>query len=402
MEDYLKVVVAGEVDAGKSTLIGRFLFEMGSIPQEIAEEINANSGSFDFAYLLDSFEEERKGKLTIDTTQAFCKGKRGKGFVFIDVPGHRELLKNAFCGSAYADTAVLVVDIQKAIEQGTKNHIQILKFLGITKTVVVLNKMDSIGFNKDIFRNIESEVSRFFKATGFTYRGIVPVSAAEGDNLAKKSKRMSWYKGPTLIAALNKLKKMDKKENNKGFYFAVQDNYFIDGDNFLLGPVLSGAIRKNELVKIVPLGVVSRIKKIRLLERNKPFAREKESCGLALRLSGQVKRGQILYAKIAPEVTDIITARIFCARQLNISDNFILKCMTQESRAKIKQVNKIVDDSGALTPDLKNNILDAAAVAEVTIITENPLAVKKYSQLASLGRFVLEDKKEICAAGVIV
>lgn len=406
MDDYLRAVIVGEVDAGKSTLIGRFLFEMGSVSKEIVDEINygyagLNQG-FEFAYLLDSFEEERKNKLTIDTTQVFCKDKKGKGFVLIDVPGHRQLLKNALCGSAYADVAILVVDIQKSIEEGTKNHIHILKFLGIERIVIVLNKMDLTGFDDNIFKNVKSEVTEFCKAAGVAYEYIIPVSASEGTNLVKRSKRMPWYRGPTLITALNNLKKIVRKERARDFYFAVQDNYRIEGEKFLVGPILSGSIHKDETVKITPIGKESRIKKIRIFNRIKPCAREKESAGVVLDEPNGVSRGQILYTKIPPQVTKEITAKIFCVSRLNRAATFTLKCLTQETQAKINRINKIIDASAGSERNFQQDILDEAVVAEVVINTEKPLAIKKYRDLNSLGRFVLDNDREICAVGIIV
>lgn len=398
--------MVGEVDAGKSTLIGRFLFEMGLVSKEAVDEIRhscegLNQG-FEFAYLLDSFEEERKNKLTIDTTQVFCKGKKGKGFVFIDVPGHRQLLKNALCGSAYADVAILVVDIKKSIEEGTRNHINMLKFLNIEKIIVVLNKMDEAGFNEDIFRKVKSEIADFFQTSGLIGEHIIPIAASQGDNLNKRSKMMSWYKGPVLITALNKLKNTLKKEKSHGFYFAVQDNYLIHGESFLVGPILSGSIHRGEAIKISPSGREGRIKKIQIFNSIESKALEKESPGLVLEEMTEVNRGQILYTKVPLQVTTEITAKIFCVRQLNSQDTFTLKCLTQEIPAKIVRIAEVIEGSTALEAGLIKDVLEEAAVAEVVIATEKPVAIKKYNQLSSLGRFILEDKKEICAAGIIV
>ncbi|TAM37844.1 GTP-binding protein, partial [bacterium] len=148
MQNCLKVVVVGDVDAGKSTLIGRFLYESGSLPEGaiagIEESCKKQGNDFEFAYLLDSLEEERENQLTIDTTQVFCRDKKGREWVFIDVPGHRELIKNMLVGSSYADVAVLVVDAQRSLKEQTKRHVQILKFLEIKRLILVINKMDIV------------------------------------------------------------------------------------------------------------------------------------------------------------------------------------------------------------------------------------------------------------------
>ena len=225
----LNIVVTGEVDSGKSTLIGRFLYESGVLSQGVTEEIadvcQKLKDSFEFAYLLDSLEEERKNRLTLDTTQVFCKIKKGKEFVFIDVPGHQELLKNMLCGSSYADIAILVIDVQKSIEQQTKRHALILKFLKIQQIVIVLNKMDLIDFNKIIFRKVKQEICKFFKKIDLQPKYCIPTSAKQGDNLLKRSKNMVWYRGPSLNKALNAC---CKKEIDGAFCFPIQDIYNIN------------------------------------------------------------------------------------------------------------------------------------------------------------------------------
>jgi len=405
MEDYLKVVVAGEVDAGKSTLIGRFMFEMGSTSKEAIDQLRygyaASGSSFEFAHLLDSLEEERRGNLTIDTTQVFCKNKKGKGFVFIDVPGHRELLRNALCGSSYADAAILVIDIKKPISEGTKRHIDILKFLGIERIIAVLNKIDLADFSQTAFKKAETEIADFFNALDLPYENIIPVSAAEGDNLVKRSKRLSWYRGQILIEALNKLNKKSQKEKIQDFYCPIQDIYRIDDESFFVGPILSGSINKNQLVRIAPRGLVAKIKAIRVFNRLRSYAQEPESVGLAFDRANDFGRGQIIYDKIPPDVVTRLNAKLFCVRKLMTTDTFIFRCLTQETKGSIRKINKVINTSRPLAR-LKIDLLEEGMVADAVIVLEKPVAVKKYRELNSLGRFVLENNREICAVGIIV
>jgi bifunctional enzyme CysN/CysC/sulfate adenylyltransferase subunit 1 len=404
MEDYLKVVVAGEVDAGKSTLIGRLLFEMGSLSKEITEQIKhsytVSGSSFEFAYVLDSLEEERKGNLTIDTTQVFCKNRKGKGFVFIDVPGHRELLRNALCGSSYADAAILVIDIKKPISDGTKRHIDILKFLGIGKVISVLNKIDSADFSETAFNKAKMEIADFFNALDLSYENIIPVSATEGDNLVKRSKRVSWYQGQILIQALNKLNKESPKEKVQDFYFPIQDIYRIDGESFFIGPILSGSVKKGQVVKIAPSAKTAKIKAIRVFNHTISYARQAQSVGLELDEKSDINRGQVIYSSLPPEIVTQVNAKIYCVRRLNTADTFIFKCLTQETKARIQEISKVINTSG-MQPDVKADVLETGAVAEAVIVIQNPVAVKKYIELNSLGRFVLENNREICAVGII-
>jgi sulfate adenylyltransferase subunit 1 (EFTu-like GTPase family) len=186
MRNTLKVVVVGEVDAGKSTLIGRLLYDTASLHKaamlEIFQASKLQGNILEFAYLLDGLEEERRGQLTIDTTQAFCRNAKS-GFWFIDVPGHAELLKNMLCGSSYAQAAILVTDATKSLEDGTIRHLNVLKFLGIEQIVIVLNKLDILDFSKDAFERAKGEIFEFIKSIGMKTKYFIPVSARQGDPL---------------------------------------------------------------------------------------------------------------------------------------------------------------------------------------------------------------------------
>jgi small GTP-binding protein len=403
MQDYLNIAVTGDVDSGKSTLIGRFLYDTGSIADAAIEEIKDVSqritGDFEFAYLLDSFEEERKSKLTIETTQAFCKTKKGKRFIFIDVPGHQELLKNMLCGSSYADMAILVIDVQSTIEEQTKRHLSILKFLDIENIIVVLNKMDLVNFNEDVFRHTEERIAEFFKNIGIRYKYFIPVSARQGDNLIKKSKEMIWYKGLSLIEALNG---SFKGLNSDVFRFPIQDIYNIDKEKVAVGKIISGKIRKGERIKILPLNRVNKVKRLKLFNQNKFIAKAPMSIGIVLDDMDGLKRGQIICKTKLPSVSREISAKIFCVNKLNPEEELRFRCVTQESSAQIINVNSIWDIA---TLEKKNSqdILDKTNIAEVVILTDIPVTTEKYKGFNSLGRFVLQNNdSEICAVGIII
>jgi len=402
MQDYLKIVVTGEVDSGKSTLIGRFLYEMGSLSEGVIEEIENVSqrlgGDLEFAYLLDSLEEERRNQLTIDTTQAFCKTKKGKQFIFIDVPGHKELLKNMLCGSSYADIAILVVDVQKSIEGQTKRHAFILKFLGIEQIIVVLNKMDSVDFNENIFEKVKGNIIEFLKKIGLQPKHFIPISAKQGEGLLRKSKKMSWYKGLPLAEALNVYM---KKERNGDLRFPIQDIYTIDNERIAVGKIVSGKIKRGEKVIILPLNKEYNVKKIKIFNENKSIAKAPESIGLILEEMGDLRRGQIICKIRPPQIKTEILTKIFCVRPFNIKESLKFRCTTQASYAQIKQI-KGIWDSASLEPKPKEGILEETDIAEAIIAMEPPLVVEGFERLNSLGRFILKDSKDICAVGIIL
>ncbi len=466
MKEKLRIVVTGEVDSGKSTLIGRFLFESKTVSDKDIQDINYISrrlgSGFEFAYLLDSLEEERKGQLTIETTQAFCRIKKGKQFVFIDVPGHQELLKNMLSGSSYGDIALLVIDVQKSIEEQTKRHTFILKFLGIRNIILVLNKMDLVNFNERIFNKITKETAKFLKAIEIKPEYFIPISAKQGDNLIKKSKRMTWYKGLSLIKILNTF---SKTESSSNFRFPIQDVYNIDGEEILAGKIISGEIRKGESVKVLSVNKNYRIKKIKIFGKNKTMAKAPESIGIVMDNMHSLKRGQVICKPQFPDVDTKILARIFCVTEVSRTNGYVsfdenvvsatnrnfsnnldkkgimkFKCATQESRTQIIKINKIWDSA---TLEVKSiplpedhghrpwvnggsgrcpmrgvkvlddcvhargapvtDALDKNDIAEVVVATETPVVIEKYERFNSLGRFVLENNdNEICAVGIVI
>lgn len=401
MEDSLKIVVTGEVDSGKSTLIGRFLYDIGSVYKETIKEIENTcqrlESNFEFAYLLDSFEEERKNQLTMDTTQVFCRTKRNRELVFIDVPGHQVLLKNMLCGSSYADIAILVVDVQKSIEQQTRRHAFILKFLGIDQIIVVLNKMGLVDFDEIIFKKVKQDTIEFLKKTQLQPKYFIPISASQGENLLKISKKMAWYKGLSLIEVLNTC---FKKENDGAFRFPIQDIYNIDKEKVAAGRIISGEIKKGEKVNILPFNRESIVKTIKVFNKNKSLARAPESVGLIFNDNDSLKRGQIVCKINLPAVKKEILSKIFCVYPFNINENLIIRCLTQESRVKISQINRVWD-SVTLESKIQREILGKNDVAEINLVAENPMVVESFTGSNSLGRFVLKHNGEICAIGMI-
>jgi small GTP-binding protein len=404
MVNYLKIVVAGEIDAGKSTLIGRFLYEMGSIPKETVRELENTCQSLgrnlEFAYLLDSFEEERMNQLTIDTTQAFCENKKGKGFLFIDVPGHRELLRNMLCGSSDADTAILVIDAGKSVEEGTLRHSSMLKFLGIEEVICIFNKMDYVNFDQSIFLDAKKKAIECFKKIGIKPTYFIPICAKQGDNLIKRSQRMSWYKGLTVLEALNKQIGFREKENSD-FYFPIQDVYNIGQEHVFVGNIVSGRIKAKEMVKISPLDRSCRIKQIKAFDKVTNSAKAGESVGLVLNESDNLRRGQVIYKGKPPQATNKILAKIICVQPLNPKERLIFKCATQETFASITQINNILDTARSEVKKEGEGLKEGDA-AEVSIVTDELVSIKKFSQINSLGRFVLQKDGRIYAAGIVL
>ena len=400
MPNLIKIVVAGDVNSGKSTLIGRYLYESGSLNQGAIEDIQQVcknlERNFEFAYLLDSFQEEREKELTINTTQCFCKsGKRN--ILFIDVPGHQELLKNMLSGASHADTAILVIDINKPINDQTKRHAFILKFLGISNIITIINKMDICNFNQAEFLRTKKLILDVFKNIGIEFQECLPVSSSQGENLFKRSKMMPWYKGKSLKELLDNIK---IKKNPDNFRFLIQDVYKKGGENIAAGILSSGRIKKKSAVFVYPEQKEFRIEKIKYFNKSIRFAKAPLAIGITLNNNYNLKRGQVLCANHLPKITQTILAKIIVTRPINPNTALSFHCATQNEMVKFKRVDQIWDTANLLP---KKGPLKINDLAQVILETAHKVVTEKYQDSHSLGRFVLVDSRQkISAIGVIL
>src|SRR6266576_1807942 len=203
---HLKIVFVGHVDHGKSTLIGRILQDTDSLPEGKVEMVKkacaAEGMEFEFAFLLDALLEEQKQNVTIDTTQIPFRTLRRR-YAIIDAPGHKEFLKNMITGAANADAAILVIAASEGVREQSRRHAYLLGLLGIKQLIVVVNKMDLADYSEERFREIEAEYRKFLVDLKLESRGFIPASAKTGANVANQAQEMRWYKGPTVLEALD-------------------------------------------------------------------------------------------------------------------------------------------------------------------------------------------------------
>ncbi|MBU1913312.1 MAG: 50S ribosome-binding GTPase [Candidatus Omnitrophica bacterium] len=397
MDRQLSIILTGELDSGKSTLIGRLLFDTHSLSKESEKELR-NSKGFRFASLLDSLQEERDGEFTLDTTQAVISSKKIQ-YTLIDAPGHKELIKNMLTASSYAEAAIVVIDAEKGLEEQTKRHTYILKFLGIDSMIIVINKMDSVGYKKDIFFENSAKASYFLKNLGVTPVSIIPISAEQGDCLLKRSKNMPWYQTDCLMESIDKCVKQKK---NSDFRLPIQDIYNIGDEAIIVGRIVSGKIRLKDKIKSTSFNKNLRIKCIKTFgKKNKLIAKAPESIGLVLDDIKGLGRGNVLYKGIPPEFKKQVFAKIFCVRPLLPGERFSFLCSTQEVLGKISEIKTAMETTNFT--ELKNpDVLNATDTAEVTIDLEKSISVESFKRIPALGRFLLQKNSKVCAVGIIL
>ena len=308
------VVLLGDKDHGKSTILGRLLFDTGSVTPE---KVNAlkKGAAFEWAHLMDSFREERSRQMTIDIAPAAVQIGR-RSFTFVDVPGHGELIKNRVTGATLAEIAVLVISGQEGITQETERHIALAKFLRLRKIIVAINKMDLLQNNPAAFRKHSIEIRRLLKKFGMSLNAIIPISAIGGENLVRRSRRMRWYKGPTLAQAIVKI---EFKAPLGPFIGVVQDVY---GEN-IIGVVLSGKTKAGEILRLLPHGVLVRIKRCVIADSNFRFV---------LTSSEQkIERGNIVTSSLDLKPQHIVSAECIMLED-SISHSYVAEADFNETK----------------------------------------------------------------------
>lgn len=404
--DVLSFVIVGHVDHGKSTLIGRLLYDTDSLPPDKIEEIKKASAEqgkqTEFAYLLDHLEEERKQGVTIDTTQVFFKTDKRR-YVIIDAPGHVEFVKNMITGASQAEAAVLIIDVAEGVKEQTRRHSYMLSLLGLHQAVVVLNKMDLVEFSEDRFTAVKQDVHNWLKSINIEPTLHIPISAILGENIASKSEKMPWYTGPTFLESLDTLQNKQPPEN-KPLLFPVQDVYKIEDKRINVGRVESGRMETGIEIKILPDGQITRVNSIEKFLKETDTAVASESIGMTTADSVFLDRGNIVCLPGAePAVTDEIPANIFWMSKRNFTagEKLTIRCATQETSCKIQSINKRINSSTLEVIEENADIIQNLDVAEVVIKTKKPVAIKDFNDAQELGRFVLVRDENICAGGII-
>ncbi|MHC4394422.1 MAG: sulfate adenylyltransferase subunit 1 [Planctomycetota bacterium] len=404
--DALSFVIVGHVDHGKSTLIGRLLYDTDSLePDKIAEvrKASAEQGKqTEFAYLLDHLQEERKQGITIDTTQVFFKTDK-RHYVIIDAPGHVEFVKNMITGASQAEAAVLIVDVNEGVKEQTRRHSYMLSLLGLHQVIVVLNKMDMVGFSREVFDVVKKDVQEWLESINITPIVYIPISAIKGDNIADKSEKMTWYTGPTFLESLDTLQNKPPPED-KPLLLPIQDVYKIGDMRINVGRVESGLIEKGNEIKILPSEQITSVNSIEKFLKDTDKAVAGECIGITTTDSVFLERGNIVCLPGGePALTNRVVANIFwMTKQDFVKDQKLtMRCATQQTSCKIESINKRINSSTLEVIEENAEVLKNLEVGEVVIKTKKPVAVKDFNDVQELGRFVLVHDENICAGGII-
>ena len=401
-----RIVIVGHVDHGKSTLIGRLLYDTDSLPPGKVEELEAVSArrgmAIEWSFVLDAFQAERDQAVTIDTTQIWFKTAL-RDYVIIDAPGHREFLKNMVSGAASADAAVVVIDAAEGVREQSRRHAYLLHLLGIRQVAVVVNKMDLVGYDEARFKEVSKEITEYLASIGATPMFIVPISARDGDNMAKRSHRTPWYDGPTVLSAL------DSFHGHPGvgaqpLRLPIQDVYKFDARRILAGRIESGSLAVGDTLLFSPSNKTARVRSLEAWpdDCRPESAGAGEAVGITLDEQIFVERGEIAsHVENPPKLSTVFHARLFWLghKPLSVGSRYKLKLLTQETEVTVQSIERIVDTQ--TLEHASGDTVERNAVAEVTLRSRQVLGLDDYGDLPKTGRFVLIEDYDTVGGGVI-
>ncbi|MFQ5449681.1 MAG: GTP-binding protein [Nitrospinaceae bacterium] len=404
----MRLVIVGHVDHGKSTLVGRLLSDTGSLPDgklDFVKDICERQGkAFEFAFLLDALEEEQDQGITIDTSQIFFKTRK-RHYVIIDAPGHKEFLKNMVTGAANADTALLLIDAYEGVQEQTRRHGYILKLLGLTQVAVVVNKMDLVDYDPEVFFRIKAEYVSFLESLGVEARAFIPVSAKQGVNIAKRDNEMPWYKGPTILEMLDQFEEK-APPSHLPFRFPVQDVYKFDHRRIIAGRVEAGRLKVGDHLVFSPSNKKGVVKTIEAWSVDEPPVEAQASQSIGFTLEDQifVERGD-LASRVdeLPIVSSTFDVNLFWMgkRRLEKGKTYTLKLTTQEVPCEVVEFKRVIDAS-TLETLADQDFIAKNDVGEITLKTRKPVVFDLFGSSATTGRFVMVDEYDVCGGGIII
>jgi bifunctional enzyme CysN/CysC len=406
-DETMNIVIVGHVDHGKSTLLGRLYADTGSLPDGKLEKVQAicrqQGKEFEYAFLFDAFLEEQEQGITIDTARTFFIWK-GRQYIIIDAPGHKEFLKNMISGAARAEAALLLIDALEGVKEQSKKHGYLLSLLGVRQFAVVVNKMDLVGYRQDVFEGIEKEYREFLAQFKAVPSQFIPVSAKLGDNIVGRSEKLGWYRGPTVLDTLSAFRK-ETARSEQPLRFPVQDVYKFDARRIIAGRITAGRLKVGDQLVFSPSNKRANIKSVEAFNIDPPPTQGEAGQSIGITLDEQifVERGEIAtHPTHLPLVSTAFRANLFWLgkRPLEKGRKYQLRVATKEIDCEVAAIHRIIDTMD-LAQQQGSHAVAKNQVAELTLRTKAPVAFDLSASFEATGRFVLVDDYDIAGGGII-
>jgi bifunctional enzyme CysN/CysC len=395
----LRFITCGSVDDGKSTLIGRLLYESHLVfedhlaaLEEDSRKVGTQGGELDFALLVDGLAAEREQGITIDVAYRFFSTEKRK-FIVADTPGHEQYTRNMVTGASTAELAVILIDARKGVLTQTRRHSYLVSLLGISKVVVAVNKLDLVQYSKDVFEEIEADYRAFADQIGLTDIVCIPMSALRGDNITEPSPRTPWYHGPTLIGHLETVQ-VAGPAHDRPFRLPVQwVNRPNQGFRGFSGLIVGGRIRVGDPVRVVPSGQQSRIARIVTMDGDLDEAVAEQSVTITLADEIDVSRGDVVCAAESPAgLADQFEAHVvwMAEQEMLPGRPYLLRIGAQSVNASMSRPKFRVDVNTLEHAAAATLALNQIGVCNLNL--DRPIAFDPYADNRDMGGFVLIDR----------
>ncbi|MFH1390721.1 MAG: translation elongation factor EF-1 subunit alpha [Candidatus Diapherotrites archaeon] len=411
---HLNLVFIGHVDHGKSTTVGRLLYDTGALPEQeyrkLKQEAEARGkGTFAFAYAMDNLKEERERGVTIDVAYKKFIAQKNQ-FTIIDAPGHRDFVKNMITGTSQADAGVLVVACKEGPQPQTKEHAFLAQVMGLKQLVVAINKMDEVSYDEAKFKAVQNEMKKLLTGIGYKDDQVnyVPISAWEGENVAKSTGKMAWYKGKTLVDTLDDLK-APSLPTDKPLRLPIQDVYNIKGVGSVpVGRVETGILKPGDKIVVMPSGKTGEVKSVEAHHEQLPQAIPGDNIGFNVRglEKKDIARGDVVgHITNPPTVAKEFTAQIVVLSHptaIPVGYTPVFHMHTAQLSCTITEIQKKLDPKTGGVKEENPKFLKTGDAAIIKVVPLKPVCVEEYKKFPQLGRFAIRDMGQTVAAGVIL
>ncbi len=411
---HLNIVFIGHVDHGKSTTVGRLLYETGAVDEQTLRKLKEKAQElgkvgFEFAFVMDQVKEEQERGLTIDLSYKKFETQKFY-FTIIDAPGHKDFIKNVITGTSQADAAVLVCSAKEGVQEQTREHAFLAKTLGVNQLIIAINKMDAVKYEKAKYESTKADMSKLLSGIGYKVDKIlfVPIASLQGDNISKKSKNMSWYTGPTLLESLDTLQPTEKPVSLP-LRMPIQDVYTITGIGAVpVGRVETGVLKVNDKIIVMPSGKLGEVKSIEMHHEQLQKAEPGDNIGINVRglSKTDLKRGDVLSLASHPAtVVKEFTARIIVLNHptvMTVGYTPVFHINTAQVSCKIKELKRTIDPKTGATLKEHPDFLKNGEAAEIVVEPTRPIVIEKMSNIPQLSKFAIRDMGRTVAAGMCI
>ncbi len=410
---HVNIVFVGHVDHGKSTTVGRLFYDSGVIDEQTMKKLKDKAAElgkagFEFAFVMDNLKEERERGVTIDLMHKKMLTDKYE-YTVIDAPGHKDFIKNMITGASQADIAVLVVAGTEGVMAQTREHVFLCKTMNVKQIAVAVNKMDAINYDEAKFNAVKDQVTKLLAQVGYTDVPFIPVSALKGDNIAKKSENMDWYKGPTIREQMDIFDE-PQKPTELPLRLPIQDVYNITGIGVVpVGKVETGVMKLGDKVIVVPAregtGVTGEVKTIEMHHEQVNEAIPGDNIGFSVRGIGKkdIARGDVL-GKVdnPPSIVSEFSAQIFILNHPTVVTagyTPVFHIHTAQIACQFMGIEKKLNPATGEVLEENPDFIKTGDAAIVKLRPLKPLVIEKQSEIPQMSSFAIRDAGQTVAAG---